>query len=330
MANSMGDVKLQMSARGIDLAPRDHDRLDADGKKRTIGVKGKAWAKLYEHTLADGRRIITGSFGSYKTGEWWKVEHDARAISEEERAAIRAREAAARERAAAAKAEAAELASMRADALLARASITGESAYLARKGVEGESVRYLRDGSIVVPMMRYDRPREARLVGAQVIDARGEKRFVTGTAKSGAACRLGGALTDTDQPILVCEGLATGLTIRMATGRRMPVFVAFDAGNLLPVAQILRKLYPAAWIVFCADDDWRTMVPPNPGKNKAHEAARAIKRADLITPYFSGERGPKDTDFNDLHAREGLDTVAAQFARAFAIAGKHGRRVKAA
>lgn len=330
MANSIDDVKMQMAVRGIELAPRDHDRLFPDGTKRTIGVKGKAWSKLYEHTLASGRRVITGAFGSYKSGEWWKVEHDVRAISDEERAAMRAREAEARERAAAARVAAAELASLRADALLAQAAVQGRSAYLESKGVEAESVRFLTGGAIAVPMMRYDQARDRRLVGAQVIDSVGAKRFVTGTAKAGAACRLGGALTDVDRPILICEGLATGLSIRMATGRAMPVFVAFDAGNLLPVAQILRKLYPSAWLLFCADDDWRTTVPPNPGVNKAFEAARVVKRADVVTPVFGAGRSANDTDFNDLHRLEGLARVAQQFQRVFDIAGKHGRRVKVA
>jgi hypothetical protein len=47
---------------------------------------------------------------------------------------------------------------------------------------------------------------------------------------------------------------------------RLPVVVAFNAGNLLPVARALRERVPATRIVVLADDDHRT--EGNPGVAK--------------------------------------------------------------
>ena len=196
----------------------------------------------------------------------------------------------------------------RAAALWSEASPVGQSAYLERKGVEAESVRFLPDGSLVVPMIRYGE--SPALVGIQRIAADGDKRFLTGTAKQGSACRLG--LVVVGAPLLLCEGLATGLTLRAATGRKLPVFVAFDAGNLLPVAMLLRDLHPDSHLLVCADDDYCT--PGNPGRTKARAITRAVAGAHHIYPVFSGPRGPRATDFNDLQGAEGLEAVARQFA----------------
>lgn len=212
-------------------------------------------------------------------------------------------------------------AAMRAAELWRGAARDGLSPYLARKGVQGESVRYLPDGAIVVPMLRYDQPRETALVGAQTIRSDGVKRFAPGTAKAGSACRLG--LVVVDEPILICEGLATGLSIRMATDRRWPVFVAFDAYNLGPVAEILRALYPGAYLLFCADDDFRTRG--NPGRYQAWRAARRVGNADLTWPVFKARGGEKLTDYNDLHVAEGLGAVARHFGRVMGLAREYGR-----
>lgn len=217
------------------------------------------------------------------------------------RAALEAAEAKTRQRLA-------ERAGQRAAQLWASASRDGASPYLARKGVEAESVRFLADGALVVPMIKYGVP--PKLVGAQVITADGSKRFVTGSAKQGSACRLG--IVEAGQPILLCEGLATGLTIRKATGRRHPVYVAFDAGNLLPVAAMLRAFYPASPLLVCADDDFQTAG--NPGISKAKAVTKRVPYSHLIYPVFSGARSARMTDFNDLQAVDGLDAVARQFA----------------
>ncbi len=75
----------------------------------------------------------------------------------------------------------------------------------------------------------------------------------------------------------------------------MPVFVAFDAGNLLPVAKRLRREYPGIGITIAADNDcWGTV---NVGLTKGREAAAAIG-AELIYPIFKGlDLSSKPSDF---------------------------------
>jgi putative DNA primase/helicase len=113
--------------------------------------------------------------------------------------------------------------------------------------------------------------------------------------------------------VLICEGYATGASIHMATG--LPVAIAFDCGNLQPVAEILHKRYRDARILICADDDFLT--DGNPGISKASAAALAVDGA-WLAPVFSQERERNLTDFNDLRALEGTATVRSQFEAKFA------------
>jgi putative DNA primase/helicase len=124
------------------------------------------------------------------------------------------------------------------------------------------------------------------------------------------------------EPVFVCEGYATGMTIRMALERRYPVFVAFDAYNLPTVVAAVHQALPGSPIVICADDDHATTVkglPNNVGRIQAQVAMESVMDAGakLVVrtfPLFRKEtpRADKDTDFNDLHRLEGLPEVAAQ------------------
>lgn len=203
----------------------------------------------------------------------------------------------------------------------------GRSAYAQYKGIERpESCRFTPAGWLLVPAIRYDLPREQSLKGLQQIRNDGAKRFTTGMAKAGAACRLG--LAEAGAPVLVCEGYATGMSLRMATDRRVAVYVAFDAGNLPRVAEIVHAAHPDSPIVLCADDDWRTLDrdgrPLNPGRVQAALARDAVQaaggRALLAMPVFRPGRAPGSTDFNDLHRDEGLDAVREQLALALEVA----------
>jgi putative DNA primase/helicase len=204
------------------------------------------------------------------------------------------------------------------------ASRTGVSEYAKRKGIDApESCRYLppeQGGGLVIPMLRYDLDRAQALKGVQTISDDGRKLFTPGMQKTGAACRLGLAVVG--EPVFVCEGYATGMSIRMALGRRYPVFVAFDAYSLPPVVAAVHQALPTSPIVICADDDFKTTnkgLPNNVGRIQAQVALESVMDAGarLVCrsfPVFKKEsaRGDKDTDFNDLHRIEGLPEVAAQ------------------
>ena len=300
------DVLGQMVAAGLDAPPTP---LDLHGRVVRFGPKKRQWYSLREVRTDGGSFVVVGSFGDWRGGERHRVDIDWKGIGEAERAQLLANRQAQQEAEQARRRLAADQAAMSASELWAAASRTGHSAYLERKGVQAEACRYLADGSIVVPLLRYDEPREAALKALQRIWPDGTKRFTRGFSKPGVCLRLGHVVVG--EPVLICEGYATGLSLRMATGRRLPVVVALDAGNLAPVAELMRSLHPHAELLICADDDWRTVG--NPGREKAHKTARAVERCKYTWPVFRpAHRAPKDTDFNDLHAREGLHAVQRQ------------------
>lgn len=174
-----------------------------------------------------------------------------------------------------------------------------EHPYLARKGVQPHGTRIAADGFLVVPM----RDTSGTLWNLERIGPDGkDKRGLSGGRRTGCYFAIG-MPNDT---LVVCEGFATGASIFEATG--LAVAVAFNAGNLLPVAQALRAQHPALKIVVAADDDWQT--DGNPGHTKATDAARAIG-GWLAVPVFPQGRPPQATDFNDLHGLCGAQAVSA-------------------
>jgi putative DNA primase/helicase len=320
----------QMEAFGVEFSSRDLPLVIPTPKRKTCGVKGKwwYWLQLWRPRNPAGNETgveyVVGKFGTYKHGgSDRKVEIDHQPLTDVERARFKAERLAAQERSRQAKAEAAELAALGAADLWRRASREGRSAYLDRKGVVGEACRYLWDGSIVIPLLRYDK-RELRAVqriypGPRFNPAGEElpqKTFTKDFAKSGCSLRLGKVDDDTTL-VLVCEGYATGLSLRMATDRQLPVYVALDAYNLGFVVEILRRQHPNARLLICADDDWKSEdhEGANPGRRQAKLAARTTERCDIVWPVFgAATRQVKDTDFNDLHLRQGLEAVSRQIA----------------
>jgi putative DNA primase/helicase len=294
--------------------------LDLTGRVRRFGPKKNQWYRLREVRTDAGTYVVTGSFGDWRGQERHRVEVDWQGITEAERDALQARRQAQAEADAQARAAAAAQAAMTAAELWASAAREplGPVPYLQRKAVQAEGCRYLRDGSIVIPLLRYDLPRDQALKALQVIRPDGTKRFTKGFEKPGCSLRLGHVVVG--EPLLICEGWATGLSLRMALERKLPVFVGLDAGNLLPVAQLLRGLYPQSPLLICADDDWRT--DGNPGRLKAHQASRTVDDCHYTWPIWARlPRGPKDTDFNDLHLSAGLGVVRRQLRHAFYVLG---------
>ena len=95
-----------------------------------------------------------------------------------------------------------------------------------------------------------------------------EKEFwPAGLVKKGHFHQLG--MATGAAVLLVAEGYATAATLYEATG--LPVAVAFDAGNLGPVAAALHKRHKLAHILICADDD--AFSEGNPGVSCASAAA---------------------------------------------------------
>lgn len=152
--------------------------------------------------------------------------------------------------------------------------------YLITKGIQQHDARIYR-GSLVTSIHN----ESDQLVNLQFISPEGEKRFLSGGMKRGCFHILGG-LT---HRILICEGFATGASLFEDWGQR--VIVAFDAGNLLPVAKNILELSPDQEIIICGDND-KSVV----GQTKAKEAALAID-GKLFIPPVPGQ------DWNDYLSR---------------------------
>jgi putative DNA primase/helicase len=197
--------------------------------------------------------------------------------------------------------------------LWAEASDAGQSGYLVRKGVSAHGLRFLPDGTLLVPMRDAagELQNVQRIAPEKPADGRPEKRFLPGGRKTGL-WHLVGAL-DGAAVLLVAEGYATAASLHEATAR--PVAVAFDAGNLVHVVRELRALHPMLPLLVCGDDDRETeaRTGKNPGREKAASAARAGTTAEgaagTVFPEFPGTDAEHLTDFNDLAAQAGPDAV---------------------
>ncbi|WP_085630742.1 VapE domain-containing protein [Pseudomonas sp. R16(2017)] len=286
-------------------------KTSLDKKKEKNG-----WYIVHEYITEKGGTLIFGAFGDWRSGESQKIKVKGGRMSPEEREVMRARQEQAKRRAAEVAAKAAGRAAKRAAGLFKRMPEKGRSDYLDRKQIVGMGVRYApRSGAFLVPMCNV----RDEMVGLQVVyptvqedTGRDKSYWPYGMSKEGAF-HLIGPHPDPGEPVLVCEGYATGVSLHMATS--LTVAIAFDAGNLLVVCKAMRERFAGCPLIICRDDDWKTKKPNgdpwNPGEEKANNAA-LIVGAQVVAPVFSSEREVKWTDFNDLHVAEGLEAVRRQ------------------
>jgi putative DNA primase/helicase len=122
--------------------------------------------------------------------------------------------------------------------------------------------------------------------------------------------------------LVIAEGYATAATVTELLGK--PAVAAFDAGNLVPVAQALHAKFPDKPVLIVGDDDQAQERERgiNPGRQKAQEAARAVG-GRVVAPIFAPAEqrdNPKAfSDFNDLAVRSvlGRDGAASQLRHAY-------------
>lgn len=316
----LDDVLAQLQAG--DLKPETplvigkRTRCEVEGDK---APEKTGWYVIYEHMGSKGETFYCGAFGDWRSGEkgsWQKIKPKGGKISAEDRAVMKARAEEGQRKAAEAEQKKHRTAARRAAGIWKYLEEKGHCAYLDAKRVGGFGLRYKRkSGTALVPMRSV---KTWDIVGLQVLFpavvpklGRNKTYWPYGLEKEGAVHLLGPEPEPGDT-ILVCEGYATGASLYMATS--LTVAVCFDAGNLLPVAQGLRVRYPGRPLVFCADDDWKTVIqgkPVNVGRIKAENAAH-ITGGRVVLPVFDSEREDKWTDFNDLHCAEGLEAVKRQ------------------
>lgn len=347
MASNYDDVIAQLECAGLQI---DHLVI---GRMTRVKIEGdrerRGWYALHEVTLSGGESVIVGTYGVWRGDDngAQKITLTKHAMTPEQKAAIRARLAEDKKRADQIRGAEIARAAQVADRAWRACIPTGESDYLIRKGVRAHGVRFSPKGAMVIPMMDTG----GRVFGLQFILSRSTHRsrierterdkeyWPPGLDKKGHFHLIGGTPT---WCLLLAEGYATAASLHEATG--LPVAIAFDAGNLLPVAQALHKRYRSARILVCADDDAfgkcdnckapvRTESPDpncpacgephrreNAGVLRAEAAALAVggqwvrpvfPDADARWPAFV-ERGTKITDFNDLHLAAGLPLVRQQ------------------
>lgn len=313
------DVIRQLTAAGLVLAAP----LDTSGAIKRVAVDGdrekRGWYALHEIQGRDGHPLLIGSFGIWRGNEnnASKISLGKdQALTGEQLAGARVRLAEDRRRVAAQRKAEQERAARKAENTWKRCDPCPPDGidpdYLRRKGIGAHGLRYTPSGALALPI----HDAIGRIHGLQFILSRnthGERinrlerdkeYWPKGLAKQGHFFLIGSPTW----LLLVAEGYATAASLHEATGH--PVAVAFDAGNLLPVCQALRKRYPGTRILVCADDDYLTAG--NPGVAAAGAAALAVS-GGWVAPRFADDRGGKKiTDFNDLCAQEGLLSVRTQ------------------
>lgn len=233
-----------------------------------------------------------GSFGCNKTGvnESWSSK-SKKEYTQYDHKLVRKRQAEI-----AAKIEAAQgKAAIKANELWGRLRVAVDHPYGARKGIKLHGVRQMHK-SLVVPVYI-----DNYITSLQFINPEGEKRFLTDGKMIGAYYWLG----EENDVIYITEGYATACSIYEATGKQ--VVITFNAGNILPVATMMRERMPNQKFIIAADNDQWTKG--NPGLSKGQEAADKIG-CSVIWPKFSYEDQSRPTDWNDYHQKFGITPLA--------------------
>jgi putative DNA primase/helicase len=294
--NSENAFKNAMKDAGI--TPPEH--INPDGNFQRFSTNGKGNDKS-GWCLVINQGLIT--FGDFRQG----VTHTFRAdggknLKTAETIATQAKIAQARAAWNNDREKVQRAAAMQAVCKFNEANIATSHPYLTLKGVSAHGTR-TKDGKLIVPL--YDR--DSLLATLQFINADGSKQYLKGGKKKGSFFKIGELKNN--EPILICEGFATGASLYECTG--LVVVVAFDAGNLEEVARAIRFKHPHSDITICADDDAFSDI--NVGVQKAMSAAR-LYSAKVCLPRFKNR--DRQTDFNDLHRCEGAAAVIACVASA--------------
>ena len=118
--------------------------------------------------------------------------------------------------------------------------------------------------------------------------------------------------------MLIAEGYATAATLHELSGK--VTIAAFNAGNLVHVAETYRRLYPDRAIYIAGDNDHRREAHGNrmSGVKKAEQCfAAAIDGFALLPNFAEDDLG---SDWNDLMRSQGVGAARQQLGVAMAIA----------
>lgn len=186
---------------------------------------------------------------------------------------------------------------------------------------ESESTQYIQNkeipiykgifatnrGATVIPLADV----EGNIRTMQTILPAGTKMFEKGGELKGSMHVVNADnLAEAKGGIVICEGYATGATIREATNGHFGVVCAMTSHNLHDVAKAISEKYPDKPLIIAGDND-RFNANGNVGKLTA-EAVATEFGAKVVIPEFNKEND-RGSDFNDLKKSEGLDKVKTVF-----------------
>lgn len=329
------------------------------------GKEKKGWFAIHEIKKPGNEILYIGSFGIWSGNDdgLQKIKLGKNdVLSAEEKKAFDKRMAADRKKAAAYGKKRAESAAKRAEAVWLNSSEDGEHEYLQRKNIQTYGARFTKKGELVIPMQ----DATGKIHGLQLIldrvkhkeqlknNGRDKHYWPPGVIKKGHFYLIGSPTTI----LLVAEGFATAASLHAATG--LPVAIAFDANNLMPVCEALKKRYPGLILLVCADDDSFSKCShckepvnvnvsadcphcekPHGKKNTGVEVASLVAMSlncYWVSPEFSDpaaifehfcKNKGKLTDFNDLHLTDGLHSVRTQIDNAIDRFKLRGRLISA-
>lgn len=249
------DVLTRMLAFAADMG-LEIENPATDGRLTRCSVAGKSGKRdgAYIIHMDDPASIWCQNHVTGETNTWTATERAA--MTDAQRAALQDRIERDRQARKADRARRQTLAATKARAIYEAAGMDPAGhAYAAKKRLRfPESIRRGHwpqrkwPDALIIPI--YDDAGQIRTL--QGINTDGAKDLLAGGQKRGCFFPIG-EIRDADR-VLIGEGLATVAAGCLAVG--CPGVMAIDAGNLLAVGQVVRKLAgPDADIIFLADDD---------------------------------------------------------------------------
>lgn len=148
--------------------------------------------------------------------------------------------------------------------------------------------RSLKKGTFVIPMV----DGRGAIWNFQIVYASGKKLFLPGI-KTGLFHLIGEVPEEGEFDLMLVEGYATGASLHMAT--QWPVVVAWDSGNLVHVAEVIR----AKW-----GERIRTLALM--GDNDAHLEQRGEKNAGVEAAHRAAKLWGGVAVFPDFGLLEGV------------------------
>ena len=254
----------------------------AVGKVTRFSTNGKRNDRSgWVHVFDDAHGAVFGCWRSGEQHQWHEKRDYVPDIHEQE--AMRQQFEEAKRKAIAERDAAYAVAAKEAQILFDNAVPVISHDYLTNKGIHPNMARMF-GGKLIIPVYGAD----GEIQSVQSIFSDGAKRFHSGGKMLGGHCWIGDP--NQSETLLVAEGFATADSLNQAT--KLAVCIAFNAGNLKPVTQMIASQYIGKKIVICADNDSSGV-----GMSKAKECG-----VDIVLPTING-------DFNDMMSELGIDAV---------------------